>query len=216
MANKKVRREKSENVEQMILNVAEDVFLEKGYAMTSTTEIAKRVGCNQALIHYYFRTKERLFEKLFEKKFVSFISAVVLSKERSANFRDVVRSIIESHAEIISQNPRLPFLIINEMTTNPVRFRVIAEKIKDTVGSLLSGIDTELKKEIAAGRVREISAFDLFLNILSLNLFVYIAQPLISHVRDYSFEEFVKFTRKRKEEVFLTVWGGICIKENIL
>jgi len=214
MANKKVRREKSENVEQMILNIAEDIFLEKGYAMTSTTEIANRVGCNQALIHYYFRTKERLFEKLFEKKFVSFVSAVFVSKEKSANFKDVVRSIIESHLEIISQNPRLPFLLINEMTTNPVRFRAIADKIKTTVGSLLSGIEAELKIEVAAGRVRNISAFDLLLNILSLNLFVFIAQPLISHVRDLSFEEFVSFTKKRSEEVFLTVWGGICIKEN--
>jgi AcrR family transcriptional regulator len=213
MASKRVIREKSDNIEQMILNIAEDIFLEKGYAMTSTTEIAKRVGCNQALIHYYFRTKERLFEKLFEKKFLSFVSAVFMSKESSSSFKDIVRGIIMRHLEIISENPRLPFLIINEMTTNPVRFHSIAEKIKETVGTLLMGLDSEIKNEIAAGRIREITAFDLFLNILSLNIFMFVAQPLISHVKGFTYEEFMKFAKNRGEEVFCTVWGGIALTD---
>lgn len=213
MANKRVIREKSDNVEQMILNIAEDVFLEKGYAMTSTTEIAKRVGCNQALIHYYFRTKERLFEKLFEKKFLSFVSAVFISKESSSSFKDIVRGIITKHLEIISENPRLPFLIINEMTTNPVRFYSIAEKIKETMDTLLKGLDNEIKNEIKAGRIREISAFDLFLNILSLNVFMFVAQPLISHVKGFTYEQFMKFAKSRGDEVFYTVWGGIALSD---
>ena len=57
------------STEQLILKVAERLFLEKGFAMTSTTEIAKEVGCNQALIHYYFRTKDNLFNVIFENKF---------------------------------------------------------------------------------------------------------------------------------------------------
>ena len=213
MANKRVIREKSDNVEQMILNIAEDIFLEKGYAMTSTTEIAKRVGCNQALIHYYFRTKERLFEKLFEKKFLSFASAVFISKESSSSFKDIVRGIIMKHLEIISENPRLPFLIINEMTTNPVRFYSIAEKIKETMDTLLKGLDNEIKNEIKAGRIREISAFDLFLNILSLNVFMFVAQPLISHVKGFTYEQFMKFAKSRGDEVFYTVWGGIALSD---
>ncbi len=213
MANKRVIREKSDNVEQMILNIAEDIFLEKGYAMTSTTEIAKRVGCNQALIHYYFRTKERLFEKLFEKKFLSFVSAVFISKESSSSFKDIVRGIIMKHLEIISENPRLPFLIINEMTTNPVRFYSIAEKIKETMDTLLKGLDNEIKNEIKAGRIREISAFDLFLNILSLNVFMFVAQPLISHVKGFTYEQFMKFAKSRGDEVFYTVWGGIALSD---
>jgi len=213
MANKKITRERSENVEQMILTIAEDVFLEKGYALTSTTEIAKRVGCNQALIHYYFRTKERLFEKLFEKKFLSFVSAVSMSKESSNSFEEIVRGIIFKHLEIISENPRLPFLIINEMTTNPVRFHTIAEKIKETVDSLLKGLDSEIKAEIAAGRIRETTAFDLLLNILSLNIFMFVAQPLLSHVKGFTFDEFMRFAKGRGDEVFRTVWGGITIEK---
>jgi len=56
-------------MEQTILEVAERLFLEKGFALTSTTEIAKEAGCNQALVHYYFRTKDNLFNTIFEQKF---------------------------------------------------------------------------------------------------------------------------------------------------
>jgi TetR/AcrR family transcriptional regulator len=58
--------------EQAILEAAEKLFLEKGFAMTSTTEIAREAGCNQALVHYYFRTKAKLFDSVFEKKAVCF------------------------------------------------------------------------------------------------------------------------------------------------
>ena len=61
-----------QSLEQTILEVAERLFLEKGFAMTSTTEIAKEVGCNQALVHYYFRTKDNLFNVIFEQKFKDF------------------------------------------------------------------------------------------------------------------------------------------------
>ena len=55
-------------MEIQILETAEKLFLEKGFASTSTTEIAREVGCNQALVHYYFRTKENLFNTIFEQK----------------------------------------------------------------------------------------------------------------------------------------------------
>ena len=52
-------------MEIQILETAEKLFLEKGFASTSTTEIAREVGCNQALVHYYFRTKENLFNTIY-------------------------------------------------------------------------------------------------------------------------------------------------------
>lgn len=212
MAIKKDKPVKSDNFEQLILDIAENVFLEKGYASTTTTEIAKRVGCNQALIHYYFRTKDKLFERLFEKKFFSFMTSVSFSRETSPNFKEIIRSIVHNHLNIISENPKLPFLIISEMTLNPQRFRIIAEKIEGVVKNMLNDLDVELKKEIKAGRVREISAFDLLLNILSMNIFMFVAEPLISFVKEFSWDEYMTFVKQRGDEIFLTVWRGISLE----
>ncbi len=212
MALKKRVREKSENIELMILDVAEDVFLEKGYALTSTSEIARRVGCNQALIHYYFRTKENLFVKLFEKKFLMFVTAVSVSKEQSSGFEELIRCMISKHLEIISENPRLPLLIINEMSVNTERLNNLKEKIRSTVETLTETLEPELKREIEAGRIRKISVTDLMVSILSLNLFPFIAQPLISQVLSLSWENFHKFIKEREEEIFKLVWNGISLK----
>ncbi len=212
MSVKKERPVKSDNFEQLILDIAEVVFLEKGYALTTTTEIAKRVGCNQALIHYYFRTKDKLFEKLFEKKFYAFMTSVSFNRDKNPDFKEIIRGIVHNHLNIISENPKLPFLIISEMTLNPERFRVIAEKIEGVVKGMLTELDRELKKEIAAKRIRNIEAFDLLLNILSLNIFMFVSQPLISYVKGFSWDEYMEFVKKRGDEIFLTVWGGISLE----
>lgn len=201
------------NTEQKILDVAESLFLDKGFAMTTTTEIARRVGCNQALVHYYFRTKENLFEKLFEKKFLLFTSAITLNNQKTKGLKDKIEDIITKHLDVIAANPKLPFLIINEITTNPDKFRNILEKLKEESATLLKMLDKELNIEIEKGTIREISSFDLLLNILSLNIFMFVAKPMLQGVKNFTPKEFDEFVLKRREEVFRTVWGGICINK---
>ena len=83
------------SMEIVILETAEQLFLEKGFAMTSTTEIAKKIGCNQALIHYYFRTKENLFNLIFEKKFRQFIQhAFEFGNPKELAFEEKLKRII--------------------------------------------------------------------------------------------------------------------------
>jgi len=82
---------KDSNTEQMILETAERLFLRKGYAMTSTTEIAREVGCNQALVHYYFRTKDRLFEAIFEKKVRLFVSTLLQVTHEEVPFEEKLK-----------------------------------------------------------------------------------------------------------------------------
>jgi len=77
---------------------------------------------------------------------------------------------------------------------------------------MLIGLNSELQKEIAAKRVREISAFDLLLNILSLNLFMFVSQPLISYVKGFTWDEYMNFVKQRGDEIFLTVWRGISLE----
>jgi len=201
------------NTEQKILDVAEGLFLDKGFAMTTTTEIARRVGCNQALVHYYFRTKENLFEKLFEKKFLLFTSAITLNNQKTKGLKDKIEDIITKHLDVIAANPKLPFLIINEITTNPDKFRNILEKLKEESATLLKMLDKELNIEIEKGTIRKISSFDLLLNILSLNIFMFVAKPMLLGVKNFTPKEFDEFVLKRREEVFRTVWGGICINK---
>jgi len=206
------KSEYNKNFEEQILEVAEEMFLDKGYAMTSMAEIAKRVGCNQALIHYYFRTKEKLFVRLFEHKFASFISVVFERSNDFPSFKEKLRAIVTGHLEVVSDNPKLPFLLITEMTVNMDRYEPAVERMKSKVGGLVKGFDDELRREFESGNIREIRAFDLLIRILSLNVFIYVVQPLYSRVVGLNYDEYLEFARSRGEENFDVIWRSISLK----
>jgi TetR/AcrR family transcriptional regulator len=107
------------STEQVILNAAEQLFLEKGFALTSTVEITKKAQCNQALVHYYYRSKERLFQAVFKKRVILFLSSFLQISKENIPFEEKLKRTIELHFDMLRENPRLPFLLFNGLSTNP-------------------------------------------------------------------------------------------------
>ena len=191
---------KDTNTEQAILNAAEKLFLDRGFALTSTTAIAKEAGCNQALVHYYFRTKDKLFEALFEKKFRMLVSNFLEIGEEALPFEEKLRKKIESHFEMIRANPKVPFLFFNELTTNPERLDRLKEKISDLPKTVLHQFQKELKIEIENGNIRPVSASDLLLTIISLNVTLFIAGPVYKTLIGISDKDYTRLIEHRKKE----------------
>jgi AcrR family transcriptional regulator len=191
---------KDSTTEQLILETAERLFMEKGFAMTSTTEIAREAGCNQALVHYYFRTKENLFQSIFENKLRLLVSSFTQINDPAATFEEKLITKIESHFELIRANPGLPFLIFNELITNPVRLNSLKERLKHIPTSVYQQLESELQAEIAAGRIRPVSTMDLAITILSLNAFLFIASPILKTVLGMPDSEMEKIYEHRKHE----------------
>lgn len=169
--------------EQLILKVAERRFLEKGFAMTSTTEIAKEVGCNQALVHYYFRTKDNLFNVIFENKFKDFFQQIFqFYKIENLPFQEKIKFMIESHFDMIKENSKLPLLILNEMTRQPKQLKVLRDKLHEIPEQLFGQLNTELETEIAAGRIRSVNLMDLIVTMISLNVSLFLLMPIATEV----------------------------------
>jgi len=188
-------------LEQAILEVAERLFLEKGFAMTSTTEIAKEVGCNQALIHYYFRTKDNLFNTIFEQKFKIFFQGIFDTKKlENLSFRDKLRNIIESHFELLRRNPRMPALILNESLRQPNHIKVLREKLHALPEQLFYEFNEELQVEIKNGRIRDISLIDLVFSMFSLNATMFIMLPVLELLLDLNDEKKELMIQHRKSE----------------
>ncbi|MEI8087467.1 MAG: TetR/AcrR family transcriptional regulator [Paludibacter sp.] len=173
----------SQTTEQAILEVAERIFLEKGFALTSTTEIAKAVGCNQALVHYYFRTKDNLFNTIFEQKFKMFFQGIFEIKNLDElPFLDKLKHIIESHFDMVMANSKLPLLIINEFSRRPEQVRLLSEKLQGIPEKLFEKLNVELEAEISAGRIRQISLMDLIMSTVSLNISLFLLLPIASEL----------------------------------
>ena len=192
-------------MEIQIQEIAEKLFLEKGFASTSTTEIAREVGCNQALIHYYFRTKENLFNVIFEKKFREFFQHIFeLENLEQLPFSEKLKHIIESHFDMVRKNPRVPLLIVNEFSRNPEMVAALKEKLKDVVAGLFKTLNEDLEAEISAGRVRQQILIDLIFSVISLNISLFLLLPVAAEIMgmDEKQKEFV-LNRRREEHVKL-------------
>lgn len=186
--------------ESIILETAERLFLDKGFALTSTTEIAREAGCNQALVHYYFRTKEQLFIRIFEEKIKIFAGAFFSIDEKPGTFLEKLKRKIEAHFDIIARNPKIPFLLINEITTNPQRIQALHKSIGDYPTEIIRKMSEELNEAIARGEVRPITVLDLILTVLSLNVLPQLLRPILEEVMPLPPEEVQKLIARRKEE----------------
>jgi AcrR family transcriptional regulator len=204
-----MKEKEDHNMEQIILETAENLFLEKGFALTSTTEIARVAGCNQALVHYYFRTKDRLFDAVFEKNTRLFVSAFIQPVEEKVSFEEKLRKKIETLYDILKVNPKLPFLFFNELSTNPLRLNLLKEKIGDLPKSYFSLMEVELKEEIEKGTIRPVTATDLLLTILALNLVVFLAGPVMKELTGMTEPEYQTLIERRKRENVTIILKGL-------
>lgn len=175
-----------ENMEERILQKAEELFLARGYSAVSTTEIARAVGCNQALVHYYYRTKEKLFNAIFESKFNIFSSALLPSLEdKTLPFIERIQALVYQHFDLLSEHPLIPLFVLNELSMNKDRREMFLEQFKVLSTYLYTDLQQELEEEIAKGTIAEIRAIDLMLNIIHLNISVFITLPMAGEIYKY-------------------------------
>ena len=190
-----------QSMEQTILEVAERLFLEKGFALTSTTEIAKEAGCNQALVHYYFRTKDNLFNTIFEQKFRMLFEHLYASQ----NFEDIpfsekVRHAVESHFDLLTKNPKLPLLVATELSRLPENLQNLRNKLQAVPFELFTKLNNELQQEIATGRARNIELMDIIITMVTLNAGLFILQPIASCIMQLDDEQVKALLAHRRNE----------------
>lgn len=171
--------ERNQNIEKRILWVAERLFLEKGFSGTSTTEIAKAVGCNQALIHYYFRTKEKLFWDVFSPKVEQVVEYLDAPLDESIDFIERIRNVIDFYFGILELDERLTPFIVNELIMHPGRWDKFRDRYlrNESRSSAFNRFESMVAEEIQAGHIRSMRAIDLLMNIMSLTISAFIVAP---------------------------------------
>lgn len=200
-----MKKTNTKNKKQQILNAAEFEFLTNGYEATKTTQIAKRAGVTHAMLHYYYQSKENLFNKIFEDKIETLKAPIVaLAQNKDIDLQDRIREIIELHFDFLKTHPDLPHFLINEMRSNPQLIKILREKVGDTLRETFATIQTEIDEYVAKGIMKPISAFDLFLDIVSLNVFTFISLPIFRHIA-YDEEKEQQLIENRKKEIIQTI-----------
>ena len=203
--------EKDKTTENHILDAAKSVFQSKGMDGARMQEIADRAGINKALLHYYYRSKQLLFEAVFKHAFSLLAPQLDKILNDDSSVEDKIRNFTFNYISFVSNHPYLPNFIIQELNRNPG----FAESLRQTEGfPHIEKFKQQLNDEIEKGKYISIKAEQLFINILALNVFPFIAKPLLKTFINIDEVTFKQLIEDRKIEVANFIINSIKIVKN--
>ena len=189
------------DTESRILQAAEEEFLLKGLEGARTTAIAERAGVTHAMLHYYFRTKNMLFERIIEEKMRNagnIMQAVFVLGDMP--LMECVKRGVEQHFDFIAANPNLPRFVIQEIYSHPERHEIMRSQVLTITKDWLCDLQRHIDESAATKATEWIDARMLLLDIVSLNLFAFIGYPFVSLMFDGLVTDKKVFFEKRKAE----------------
>lgn len=196
-----MKEQPTQNKEQAILAAAESEFLTKGYDGARTTSIAEAAGVTHAMLHYYFRTKEQLFERILDEKMRLMGESVLTAfGQQGLPLLDRLKDGIERHFDFIAANPDLSRFIVNEVFSRPDHYETMWARIRGIAQVLMSDLQRELDESAARGEMERMDVRMLMLNVISLNVFPFIAYPVIEPILGDFADDRERFFELRKAE----------------
>ncbi len=201
------------STEQQILQSATELFFERGYAATSTTDIAKRAGCNQALVHYYYRTKENLFRQIFVTKIEEILTILDQPAPENLDINGLVAHYVNLYFDFICKQPRAPFFLVNELIINAERREFVRETFMKNIRRQLMyySFDQIIKQAVKQGKIAPIETLDLLLNVASLTISSFLIAPIYADLlqRDETAQR--EFIEQRRQETIKTILARLKI-----
>ncbi len=201
---KKITSIEDHSTEDKIKAAARKVFTQKGFAAARTRDIAVEAGINLALLNYYFRSKEKLFEIVMGENLAHFILGIkgILYNE-SKTLMEKVEDIVENYIALLKTHPDLPLFILSEIRANPER---LASKMD--VKNIL--IQSPFFKQISEETKGKVNPLHFLMNLLGLTIFPFIASPLLRIIGDLKQEDFDALMQERKK--MIPIWVKAMLK----
>jgi len=208
-SNKSIMKKdpKDLSTEEKIKAAARKIFTQKGYSATRTRDIAEEAGINLALLNYYFRSKEKLFDLVMLENFGQFISGVrALFNEKDTTLQQKIETVVDFYITQLKTNPDLPLFVLTEIRSNPKKLQAKGFS-KDLLAQsyFLKQLSEELKKQKKA-----IHPLHFIMNLFAMTIFPFISAPLIKTmgVGDLEFSNLMEERRK-----LLPIWIMKLIQE---
>lgn len=212
--NKTGASSKDGETERRILDAATAVFIRRGTAGARMQEIAEEAGVNQALLHYYFRSKDKLSEAVFRETAGRMFPALIGIVGADTPVVEKIDSIVDTYLTTMTQTPFLPGYIISELHHHPERISQLLGQIAGGDLSVITApafdkLEKQLAAEARAGRMRRMNAAQFFVNLLSLCVFPFAARPMLRAALGFDDNDFAKFIEQRRKELPIYIRSAI-------
>ena len=193
--------------EEKILIAARDVFIQKGFAGARMQEIADAAEINKAMLHYYYRSKEKLFRVIAFDTFKGFMPRIGEWIDRDLPLIDRLMGIVNTYLETLTANPTLPLFVLHELSRQGEEF--VAD-LKDEVSQLpdFAKLIMAIQNESASGKIRPVNPFHLLLSMMSMTVFPFICRPIFTGIigaSDADYNSLIESRSSHIEEVLQRV-----------
>lgn len=184
--------------EAKIIQAARKVFLQKGMAGARMMEIATEAGINKALLHYYFRSKEKLFMAIFKESIEEMGQRINLVFSKKMPLDETIRNFVDQYMDMLIEHPYLPGFVVYEINRNPeLLIQTVLQSSKKP--NPLPFIQ-QLNEAIANGTIKAINPVNFIINLVSLCVFPFIARPMLMGIMNLSDKDFEAIMNTRKKE----------------
>jgi TetR/AcrR family transcriptional regulator len=189
--------ESDKQTEERIFDAATDVFLDKGMDGARMQDIADRASINKALLHYYYRSKDKLFNAVFEKIAEKVFSKFAPVLNENLTLEEKIRFFYREHITFLQKNPRLPAFILNEINRNPSRIRKILKNFD--INKIWFILEEQHRDELAKYNITPEQIPQLMTTIASISVFPFAARGIIEGFFEKLDIKFDDYLEERKE-----------------
>ena len=192
-------KKKDKEAEEKILAAARKVFMTKGMAGARMQDIADEAGINKALLHYYFRDKDKLFEVVFLAEAQKFFPKINTIFKSDAPLFEKIENFVNEYIDEMLENPYLPWFVMNELHRDADQFmyKIWGKDNLPKPGKFL----VQIEQEIRSGRIKKISPVHLLMNMISMTIFPFVGKPMLIRNLRLTEKQFSEIMEQRKKEI---------------
>ena len=187
----------SKDTEKHILRTARRQFVKNGFAATRMQQIADDAGINKAMLHYYFRSKEKLYREIIVTTLDAIIPKLAKAINAEGTFWERLETLVEAYLDTFIEEPDTPLFIFSELSQKRTQF---IDELKKRVlfFPAIKGFVGQMSAEMQAGNIREMNPMHLLLNVISMTVFPFIARPVFQTIFEFSDAGFELMMKERK------------------
>lgn len=206
MTVKHSRAARDRDTEKRILDAARTVFVRSGTAGARMQEIAEEAGVNQALLHYYFRSKDGLAIAVFRETAGRLIPSALAVLGSDESLERKVERFVHLYIDTVRQNPFIPGYIIAELHHHPERLSALVAQFaggqaNGVARPFLQRLGAQIAEGVQAGTMRPIAPEQLLVNLVALCVFPFLARPLLHTVLGMDDDAFGRFLDERRAQL---------------
>lgn len=183
--------------EDRIFESATEIFIEKGMDGSRMQDIANHAGINKALLHYYYRTKEHLFEAVFDKMATVMFSRFSPVFDEKATLEEKIRFFFREHITFLQKNPRLPAFILNEINRNPARMKKLLQRFN--INEFWNTLERSHHDELIRYNITREIMPQLMTSMAAISIFPFAAKGIMEVLFEKTGYDYNEYLEKRKD-----------------